>query len=155
MRTTIRHLLWVFPATLGLLGAGCASVPPTGLIAGRRVPAGSAVALVSTPFYPIDAFDTEGSFLQQLRGYGLVPTSSADAPFLVQIHFADEAGGGIGCRILLLKGKVPILSAEGLSQRPSDADLNLPTEPERRAAIRQSAFREAARNFAAKARSPG
>ena len=110
------------------------------------------MGLVSTPFYPIDAFDVEGAFLRQLRGYGLVPTSSADAPFLVQVHFTAEESGGIDCRVVLLRGPSPVLSAAGSSHGiPADADL--PTDGERRAAVRQRAFQEAARNFAAKARS--
>ncbi len=152
---TLRRSLWLSLVCCGLLAAGCATAPPTGRIGGTTVPVGAAVALVSTPFYPLDAFDPQGSFLDQLRGYGLAPTSSADAPFVVQIHFTAGDEGAIDCRLVLLKGKEPILSAEGSSRHGPKNDAELPTEADRRTAFRQSAFREAARNFAAKARTSG
>jgi hypothetical protein len=151
---TARLSLLALSALLGLGLGGCATAP-TGAIAGTKIPAGAGVALTSTPFYPYDAFDVEGTFLEQLRGYGLVPTGSADAPYLIRIHFTEAPDAEIDCSLILSKEGRTILAADGSSRGGPKKDRELPTEGERRTAFRQTAFLAAAKNFAAKARPPG
>jgi hypothetical protein len=134
--------------------AGCAT-GPAGRIAGNVVPAGAKVAFFTTPTYPYDGIDLDGSFLTVLRKYGLAATSSAEAPFVVQIGFTQPDPATVLCSLVLFQGKKPLISASGTHRDPAAPDPGAVGEKDREAADRVSAFLAARQDFETRARGAG
>jgi hypothetical protein len=137
-----------------LLLAGCATAP-SGKIAGVAVPADSPVAIFSTPYYPYDGIDLDGSFLGVLRKYGLAPSSKVDAPFVLQIRFTQPDAATVVCSLALLAQGKPLVSASGSHRDLAAADPGAPGEKDREAADRVSAFLAARQDFEARAHGAG
>jgi hypothetical protein len=149
----IRHAF----STLGLgalLLVGCAT-SPSGRIAGFEVPAGAKVAFFTTPTLPYDGIDLDGSFLAVLRRYGLTPTSSGDAAFVVQIGFAQPDPATVVCSLVLFDGKKSLISASGSHRDPAMPEPGAAGDKDREAADRVSAFLAARQDFEGRARGAG
>jgi hypothetical protein len=134
-----------------LLLAGCASMS-SNTIAGIKVPADATVAFFCTPAYPLDGLDTDGQFLDFLRGRGLTPTSKPDTSFVVQIGLKQLDPSTFVCTLALLHGGQQVISTEGTTAAKVKGEVEAPNPAEQLAADRASAFRAAAQSFEAKAR---
>lgn len=119
------------------------------------VPADANVAIFSTPYYPYDGIDLDGSFLAVLRKYGLTPSSKADASFVLQIGFTQPDPAIVVCSLVLLKQGKPVLSVRANHRDTAAPDPGAPGERDREAANRVAAFLAARQIFEARARDAG
>ena len=119
------------------------------------MPADSNVAIFSTPYYPYDGIDLDGSFLGVLRKHGLTPSSKADAPFILQIGFTQPDPATVVCSLVLLDRGKPVISARGTHQDPAAPDAAAAGGRDREAADRVAAFLAARQDFEARARGVG